>query len=271
MKNHTIPILWGSLGIFASSHASTLLLSDNFNDSNAGVPGFNDNLGVTQSGTLATTAYSLQGTNYVAQHGNGGVLGASGVLLVATSTDGNGNGSVSLNNNFATQANDTNQALKITFNIGTVSGYADTSRWVQFNVGNSQHLDVGNASVGAGVLFRVSGGTQLLSGGGGIGGGSAWSSNDLVTITLTDAAGTGSAFNGNGSKAAISIGATDYGTFTLAQQTNAYLTFSAFNYGGDQFGLGTFDNLNVTLVPEPGAALIGSLGMLGLLRRRRTL
>lgn len=34
-------------------------------------------------------------------------------------------------------------------------------------------------------------------------------------------------------------------------------------------GSGTFDNLNVTVIPEPSAALIGGLGMLCLLRRRR--
>lgn len=251
------------LATTASLHASTLLLSDNFNDNpNNAIWSFNDNLGSTQSGTLATTSYSVQGFSYVAQHSNGNFL------LVATATDGNGNGSVSLNNNFAAQANAANEALQITFNFIGVDSYGDTSRWVQFNVGNSQNLDVGSPSVGAGVLFRVSGGTQLLSGGGGIGGGT-WSGNDLVTITLTGTGGVGSAFNGNGSEAAISIGATNYGTFTLAQQTNAYLTFSAFNYGTDQFGVGRFDNLAITLVPEPGVTLLGGLGMISLLRRRR--
>lgn len=272
MKKHSIAFLLVTAGIFGTSSASTLLLSDNFNDPNSGVSGFNDNLASTQSGTLATTTYSVQGGGYVAQHGNGGTLGVSGILLVATSApgDGNGTGSVSLNNNFANQANAANQALQITFNINSVDSYGDPERWVQFNVGNSQHLDVGNGTVGAGVLFRVNGGTQLLSAGGGIGSSGTWATNDLVTITLTDTAGTGSAFNGNGSKATISIGATNYGTFTLAQQTNAYLTFSGYNYDNSQFGIGRFDNLNVTLVPEPGAALLGGLGMLALLRRRRT-
>ena len=184
----------------------------------------------------------------VAQHSNGNRL------LVATSNDWAGNGSVSLNNNFATQANATNEALQITFNIHEVGGYGNTTKWVQFNVGNSQHLDVGNGGVGAGVLFRVNGEAGALSSGGGIGSPGTWATDSLVTITLTGSSGFGSAFNGNGSKATISVGATNFGTFTLAQQTNAYLTFSAFNYGNDEFGLGTFDNLNVTLVPEPGAA-----------------
>jgi hypothetical protein len=261
MKKHSISSLLVTAGFVATSSASTLLLSDNFNDNpNGNAATFNNNLASTQSGTLATTTYSTQGINWTAQHSN------EGRLLVATSTDGNGNGSVSLNNNFATQANAANQALQISFNIVEVAGYTlsdnpANDRWVQFNVGNAQNLDVANPGVGYGIIFRVSGLTGIPGG--------TWAPNDLVTIILTDTAGTGSAFNGNGSKATVSVGATNYGTFTLAQQTNAYLTFSAFNYGGDQFGLGTFDDLNVSLVPEPGAALLGGLGLLGLLRRRR--
>ena len=264
MKYKNLPILLSSVAIVGPLQASTLLLSDNFNDDpNGSASTFNNNLASTQTGTLATTTYSTQGNAWTAQHSN------SSRLLVATSNDGNGNGSVSLNNNFAIQANGTDEALQITFNIHEVGGYGNTTKWVQFNVGNSQHLDVGNGGVGAGVLFRVNGEAGALSGGGGIGSPGTWAADDLVTITLTGSSGFGSAFNGNGSKATISVGATNFGTFTLAQQTNAYLTFSAFNYGNDEFGLGTFDNLSVTLVPEPAASLLGGIGALALLRRRR--
>jgi len=248
-------------------HATTLLLADNFDDNPNGASwDFNNNLASTQTGTLATPSpvtYSVQGWNWVSQHSNGGRL------LVATSPWGEGNGSVSLNNNFATQANAANQALQISFNLHEVGGYGNTTKWVQFNVGNSQHLDVGNGTVGVGVLFRVNGEAGALSGGGGIGTPVTWAADDLITITLSGTGGVGSAFNGNGSQATISIGAFNYGTFNLAQQSNAYLTFSAYNYSNDEFGLGTFDNLNVSLVPEPGVTLLGGLGMLALLRRRR--
>lgn len=264
MKHKTLPSLLSFVAITGPLHASTLLLSDNFDDNpNNNSWSFNNNLASTQAGTLATTSYSVQGWNWTAQHSNGNRL------LVATSSDGNGNGSVSLDNNFATQANAADEALQISFNLHEVGGYGDTTRWVQFNVGNSPNLDVGNPTVGAGVIFRVNGEAGALSGGSGIGTPVTWTADDLITITLSGTGGVGSAFNGNGSEATISIGAINYGTFALAQQTNAYLTFSAFNYGNDQFGLGTFDNLSVTLVPEPGTALLGGLGMLALLRRRR--
>jgi hypothetical protein len=259
MKKTTIISLLVTAGFVATSSASTLLLSDDFNDNpNGSASTFNNNLASTQSGTLAATTYSVQGADWTAQHSNGGRL------LVATSTGWEGNGSVSLNNNFATQANATNEALQISFNIHESAGYPSTDRWVQFNVGNSQNLDVGNGGVGIGIIFRVNGAAETTTPGAG-----TWATDDLVTITLTGAGGIGSAFNGNGSEATISVGATNFGTFTLAQQTNAFLTFSAFNYGGDQFGLGTFDNLNVTLIPEPCAALLGGLGLLALQRRRR--
>lgn len=264
MKPETLPALLSFVAITSPLPAATLLLSDNFNDNpNENASTFNNNLASTQAGTLGTVTYSTQGNAWTAQHSNG--TNGNYRLLVATSNDGNGNGSVSLNNNFATQANATNEALQVSFTIHESAGYSSTDRWVQFNVGNSQHLDAGNGGVGAGIIFRVNGETGYT---GGTSAGS-WTSGDLVTITLTGTGGIGSAFNGNGSEATISVGATTYGTFTLAQQTNAYLTFSAFNYGNDQFGLGTFDDLNVTLIPEPAAALFGGLGFLALFRRRR--
>jgi hypothetical protein len=34
-------------------------------------------------------------------------------------------------------------------------------------------------------------------------------------------------------------------------------------------GEGTFDNLNVNVIPEPSGALLGGLGLIALMRRRR--
>ena len=62
MKRKTLPALLSFVAVTSSMHASTLLLSDNFNDDPNGASwDFNNNLASTQSGTLATTGYSVQG------------------------------------------------------------------------------------------------------------------------------------------------------------------------------------------------------------------
>ena len=272
MKKQIPSILISSalaLAITGSAQASTILLTDNFNEIalNDNVSTFNDNLASTQGGTLGVVNYSVSvlGVAWVAQHSNGGSM----ILANDASPTASGYGSVSSNNNFAVQANAAKQPLQVRFNIGNVFGYdADPTRWVQFNISNSQNLGGGNAGAGAGVLFRKNGESTALSGAA-VHANSTWGADNLVTITLTDTAGFGSAFNGNGSKATVSIGANNLGTYALAQQTDAYLTFSAYNYSNGLYGGGSFDNLSVALIPEPSAALLGGLGMLALLRRRR--
>ena len=254
-----------TISMLSQATAASLLLADHFNEGTANevASSFNNNLGSTQTGSLATTSYTIgSGSGNEAQHSNGAKQ-----LTVANIVS---YGSVSMNNNFATQANAANLPLQISFNIVNVFGYAgDTTRWVQFNVGNSQNLAVNNGAAMVGVLFRVNSATQTFTSGTNVGGTPSWSQNDLVTITLSGIGGTGSAFSSNGTEASIQIGSNNIGTFSLAQQSNAYLTFSAFNFGNDQFGGGEFDNLSVSLIPEPSAALLGGLGFLFLLRRRR--
>lgn len=55
-------------------------------------------------------------------------------------------------------------------------------------------------------------------------------------------------------------------------RTDTYTTNPTINYIGiykHDDAAGTVDNLSLTVVPEPGAALLGGLGLLALLRRRR--
>lgn len=244
-----------ALTIVHSASASTLLFADNFNSGTTSGETFNDGIGSTQSGLLVeqdgAITYAVSNGGYVAQHGNGNRL------LVASSGNPAYFGSVSLNYNFATIANTLDQALVFSFNIIEVSGFSDASNWVSFHLDDAQNSWTLDAY--AGTIFRQSGGTGLT--------GVNWTAGDLVTLKLSDTTGNGSAFDGNGTVATWKIGNSAEQSFTLSQQSSAFFTFNVIQWGG--FGLGVIDNLSVTAVPEPSATLLGGLGILGLLRRRR--
>lgn len=252
-----------ALSLANPTSASTLLFADNFNDpgGNEDAASFNNNLASTQSGSLVSGGpidYAVNGSGWRAQHSNGG-------NLLVGSTDATfafDFGSVSLNYNFATIANTLDQALIFSFNIVDVFGFGEPTNWIAFAIDDTQNQFITNSY--GGLLFRQNGGTQLFGDGSA---GPSWTDNDTVTITLSNTAGNGSAFNGNGSVAKIKIGANTESVFTLAQQSNAFITVNSIQAG--QFGAGIIDNLTVTAVPEPSAALLGGLGALALLRRRR--
>ena len=74
-------------------------------------------------------------------------------------------------------------------------------------------------------------------------------SGNSYRIVLSDTAGTGSAFNGNGSKAALYNGATLVGTYTLPQLApgDGYLSFGANPYNGS-CNITRIDNLSISRV-----------------------
>lgn len=264
LKN-TILLAATLTSLTAGANAATLLFADNFNESPANelASTFNDNLAATQSGTIVAggpISYTVSGTGNAAQHSNGG-----NQLTLANFGDGNA-GRVSLNNNFATQANSLDLAVVFSVQVKSITNFAsDTSEWVSFSVGSSQNQFITGGVAGA--LFRANGGTEAWIGGSSAAG-PTWNADDYITITLSGTGGVGSAFDGGGTVATMQIGSTNIGTFTISQQSDAFVNFWASSPGGN-FGVGNFDNLSVTAIPEPGAALLGGLGLLALLRRRR--
>ena len=184
-------------------------------------------------------------------------------------------GRVSLTNDFAVQANAADLAnpgdgvLQFSFVLKNVSGFTSSTSWGAFTVGSTQNPFV-NEGGGAAILFRQGGTIQAFNASTGVSNDVAtWSVNDIVTVTLSGTGGVGSAFDGGGSVVNYKVGATNLGTFTLAQQSAAYMTFGLEGAPSPSVAIFKIDNLSVNAIPEPGAALLGGLGMLALLRRRR--
>jgi hypothetical protein len=255
-----------ALAITGSTHAA-ILLTDNFNGSTTG----NDYVSATgyaadQGGTLGSVSYTVAGPGFWwnTQRGNGGG---------AVAYD---NGRFSLNHDFATDANSYNQALQISFDA-YASGFSNAVGWGSFAVGSSQNVFGFDAGSKFGFAFRQSKSAETYAFSGGTlntVGDNSYSSfaSDSFTILLTDTAGIGSAFNGSGSVAKLFVGGNLLSTTTLDQLGvgDGYLSFGGMpGAWGAGFGQANIDNLVVAVIPEPQAALLGGLGMLALLRRRR--
>jgi hypothetical protein len=133
----------------------------------------------------------------------------------------------------------------------------------------------GNPVAGAnqfGVLERPTGGVQVFQDSNVPGTGTwdnpGFASSPLWTLTFSDTAGTGSAFDGNGSMVTIVNGATTLGTLTLGENLSSS---GLYLYFYNPSGLGGVDNVSITTVPEPStfALAAAGLGCLTLVRRSR--
>lgn len=271
MKLRTIPLAALAAFTIAGPASAAVLFLDNFNTARLGNGNFNDDIATDQSGTAATKTYNTSlggGWDGAWQRGNGGTW------LMYAGQDGFGSTDMrgSLNYDIAAAANAQaagNQALQISFNMSVSAALGgDTSQWTSFTVGGGQNPFVNDAGVGFSSLFRDGGGTQQFSNGAGLTGAPSFTDGQLITFVLSDATGIGSAFdvsNGANDIVKMYVGGTLTNTFTglNLDATDQYISFHA---GAT---VANIDNLQITAIPEPGAALLGSLGMLALLRRRR--
>jgi hypothetical protein len=247
MKLDVLPTLLSIAAIASPIHATTVLLTDDFDTASSTGATFNDNLASDQGGSLATVSYTVSDSGLHVQRYDGGMV---------LNMQGNGwNGAwASLDHNFAADANAANKPLEIQFDMWTDSA-AGPSAWVDFSIGSTQGNFFWEHPFG--FIVRQSDGQHNYK------------------MVISDTSGTGSGFNGitNGASIEFFIDGVSTGTtaYTLATD-GGYLTFrtAAASWGGDtSWGLGHIDNLSVSLVPEPQAALLGAFGVLGLLRRRR--
>ncbi len=256
-----------ALTMTAQASASTLLFLDNFNTAENG-SNFNNPAALTadQSGTAATKNYAVINADYAFQRGNGGTW-----LMFANpnSLPTSNNKAGSLNYDFAAAANTLGSPLEISFNMSVIDGVA-ADDWTSFTIGSTQNPFVTNSSVGFGSLFRANGGTQQFDRSTAIGSSATFADNDLITFLISDASGTGSAFNSDGATDIVAMYVNGTLTNTFAglnlTATDQYLSFNAVNT------VANIDNLSIVAVPEPSAALLAGLsglGLLGLLHRKR--
>lgn len=240
---------------FAGSANAVLLLSDNFNT----VTSFTAASNADQSGPLAPASYTTSdafGGTVTASRGAGSlVLGGADRFLLSQPLA------------YINFANTNNTPIQFSFDY--VSTSADPTDWVGFMVGQtSAWMDSAGANgpTEFSALFRNNGGgVRWLDGGAGTN--FSYTKTGSITVELRNTVGTGSAFNGTGSVLQFWEGANSIGTFTIHQldNTGGNSNFIITNWGG-----GTIDNFRVTAtIPEPSAALLGGLGVLALLRRRR--
>jgi MYXO-CTERM domain-containing protein len=265
-------ILAAAIMLGSSAHASITLFTDNFNTNggrpfdNIGPGSFNDFLANDQGGTLATKTYSGSSTNGGAVGGFFySIHGYLGTLYI----EGADNSKIGLNHNFATNANDLDLALKIDFTLSVGGGGTTTAEGVSFGIGNAAIADY-DATGNMFSSFFLAGnqtGTRQYAAGNIISSAINFTDGDLFTYVISDASGTGSAFDGSGNSIV------KFYINNVLQQTFTGLTFGAndgfINMEATGNVNGFFDNLSVQAVPEPSAALLGGLGLLAMLRRRR--
>lgn len=254
----------------AGPASATVILTDNFNTAQDG-SNINNQPGLSndQGGTLDPVTYSISssrswsvrrgftdGGNYVSEMaviGNGTAYGDLATW----------NAYSSLNYNFASIANPNDFILELEFNVKSFAG-TDSTDWGSIQFGSAQNawvLDPGNT---LGLLFRDNGGIDNI---GGTGSSASFTDGSLIKLMLSNSAGTGSAFNSDGSTDVVklfvdgSLAATYTGlNFTAA---DGYITFAAHNANL------AVDNLKISTIPETSTTLLGGLGALALLRRRR--
>lgn len=228
--------------------AGDVMLSDNFNSTSNGANVFNSTLSADQQGLLAPTPYTVTGhsQNWQIQHGNGGQM-----LLAGWNGGVWGDLYASPDHNFAGEANGLNKPLKVQFDVKIIDS-PDATNWTAFAIGSARNAFVNAAANKFSGLFRHNGGTQQFASGSDISSGISWTAaGSTVAVVLSDTAGNGSPFNGNGSVARLYVNGVLAGTYTLAQMTGSdgYLSFEAYG------AFAIYDNLNISVVSTPTYAI----------------
>jgi len=243
-------VMAAALPLILQTASAAVLLSDNFNvipgaSSSDGNQNMNANLDVRQGGLLAPAPYIAwhahhQIGNTGTDAGQPGAPSYGGYVLTA------------FGGNFFNDLDIANVASgPLTIEIDMYSHNGD---WIGMTLRGPGDSWVIAGSGEFGFLKQPNGGLQMFQNGGNIQP-AGWNAAGFATdphmsFTFTDTAGTGSAFNGNGSQVIISNGTALLGTVTLTQ----------LNSSGLKLGFRAADNSldgldNLTISGTPGTAV----------------
>lgn len=256
MKNTAI--MMTVCGMALTAHAATVLYSENFDGEGTAVDSYNDGttpeINVGSVGVLQSTGFNQGGNAEDTAWRVGNTSPATSGLRFG------GLGGY----NWATGDNAATILLAGGFSISfdyTVTG--DASNWLGVRVGSGgENVAINGAGTTFGALARASGQMQTFENGvadnfGTSGAAATRSAQFFYAFNSWDA---GSTVTFTGMIDGNTV-ATD--TFTWDASNDMKIVF-----GGNTVG-STMDNLVLSTIPEPSAALLGSLAVLGLLRRNR--
>ncbi|MFD0895981.1 hypothetical protein KBB96_08545 [Luteolibacter ambystomatis] len=145
-----------------------------------------------------------------------------------------------------------NSVLAQTLASDTIQAGIYTLTWYSTDAFDDGGNNSGGRAITGGLYVGGTGSTTLL-------GGTATTVAGATIANLNDLGGTGTQFTYTYTVLP--------GDPNIGQPMSVRFTGGAIGFGG--FGQVAVDNVSVDFVPEPSAALLGALGLLGLLRRRR--
>jgi len=299
MRKHIPTSLVLAALTFAQSAEAVVLFADNFNTSGQSDDVNSQYTGGRQSGTVGNLQYrqgngslfsTINGT--VANEGSEGFKtqvgnnGAPGTLFLAGNSFTIGSASPEYNFDVDPGAGG---YLSISFSLDPVIGNSTSGDWGAITIGAGDHASFGASGTGArgqgilstaphfGLLFESDGGFQAFDGNAGVGSGTYTGTPggmldfELRITGLTD----GNPWDGeNNSLIEVFVNGdtSPFYSFTkTGGYTDNFITMEAFGNSGG-FSISTFDNLQVAVVPEPGAAslIFGGTMLFAGLRRRRS-
>lgn len=252
-----------------TSGAATVLYSENFNNEatpnyNAGTTpetNFGGAIGVLQSsGTAQGNNAGNTAWQFASGLGGGASGGGSNGLRFGTSPGFNwATGAVG-----ALIIADGGFSVSYDFDL---NGFGSDDDWMSVRVGNSgENIGVNNANVDFGALTRGDGRMETFEGGGptlnvnGLGIASARAVHRFTLQYAFTSFAAGSTVNFSGFVDGVQIG-TDTFTWNGTNDVKIFL--------GGRVNGSLIDNVQVSTIPEPTAALLSGLGILALGRRRR--